>query len=128
MRCLIDTHALIWAALDPSKLGALAATTINDASNERYFSAASTWEMAIKINIGKMVIPGGLSAFIAAASQQLLLKPLVVLPEHTIILESLPLHHTDPFDRLLVAQALYENLPIVSIDAKLDPYHVRRLW
>ena len=128
MRVLLDTHALMWAALEPSKLGPAAAAAINDPDNELYFSSASTWEMAIKIKIGKMLIPGGLSLFIADAMKELLLASIAVLPEHTIILESMPLHHADPFDRMLVAQCLYEDMPIVSIDGKLDPYGVKRIW
>lgn len=128
MRVILDTHALIWASLSPSKLGSAASAIINDPNNERYFSSASTWEMAIKIKIGKMIIPGGLSLLITDAIKELLLQPLLISPEHTVIIESMPLHHTDPFDRLLVAQSLYENMPIISIDPKLDAYGVTRIW
>jgi len=128
MRILLDTHALMWAALEPSRIGPAATAAINDPDNDVYFSTASTWEMAIKIKIGKMLIPGGLSLFITDVMTQLLLAPLYVLPEHTISLEAMPLHHSDPLDRMLVAQSQYENMSIVSIDGKLDPYGVRRIW
>ena len=84
--------------------------------------------MAIKINLGKLTVPGGLAPFLTDAMTEWSIIPLNVRNEHTIILETLPRHHGDPFDRMLVAQSLYENLPIISIDAKLDAYGVVRIW
>ncbi len=128
MRLLLDTHTLMWASLAENSLGANAAAAIQDRTNEIFVSAASMWEMAIKIKIGKIQVPGGLATFLTDAINEWSFVALHVRMEHTLLLETLPLHHTDPFDRLLVAQSIYENLPILSIDAKPDPYGVRRIW
>lgn len=128
MRLLLDTHALLWASLEPKKVGNNATAAIEDRTNEIFVSAASTWEMAIKIRIGKLKVPGGLPSFLVDATKNWSLVPLHVRTEHTLLLETLPLHHTDPFDRLLVSQSMYENIPIVSIDSKFDEYGVVRIW
>jgi PIN domain nuclease of toxin-antitoxin system len=128
MRLLLDTHTFMWASLEPGKIGPNASVAIKDRANELFVSAASTWEMAIKINIGKMTVPSGLSTFLVDAMHEWSLVPLHIRPEHTLILETLPRHHGDPFDRMLVAQSMYEHMPIVSIDAKLDAYGVSRIW
>ena len=128
MRFLLDTHTVLWAARDPQKLGPDAEAIIRNSDNERLFSAATIWELAIKINIGKIDVPGGLTHFLSRARNELMLTQLDIIPEHALILETLPLHHRDPFDRLLVAQCMFENVPIVSVDDKLDLYSVRRIW
>jgi PIN domain nuclease of toxin-antitoxin system len=128
MRLLLDTHAFMWSSLALGKVGANAAVAIKDRTNEIFVSAASTWEMAIKIKIGKMQVPGGLSLFLADAIREWSYLPLHVRSEHTLLLETMPLHHTDPFDRILVAQCIHEGMSIVSIDAKLDAYGVTRIW
>jgi len=128
MKLLLDTHTLIWISLDPGRINPQTLSTMKDPMNEIYFSAVSTWEMAIKIRIGKMEVPGGLALFVAKALEEIAASPLSVTLAHTLLLESLPLHHSDPFDRLLVSQCLFENMPIISIDAKLDAYGVTRIW
>jgi PIN domain nuclease of toxin-antitoxin system len=128
MRFLLDTHVLLWAATEPTKLGPRAKAAIDDPSNERLFSAVTIWELAIKLKIDKIEVPGGLPRFLSYAKSELMLIPLNVIPEHALVVETLPLHHRDPFDRMLVAQSLYESLPIISIDAKLDAYGVTRIW
>jgi len=128
MRVLLDTHTLMWASIVPERVGPAASAAIRDPNNEIYVSAASAWEMAIKIGIGKLTVPGGLAVFLVDAMKEWSLIPLHVRNEHTIIVETLPRHHNDPFDRMLVAQCLYEGMSIVSIDGKLDEYGVTRIW
>lgn len=105
-----------------------AGAAIEDRANEILVSAATTWEMAIKIRVGKLQMPGGLSAFLVDAILNWSLVPLHVRAEHTLLLETLPLHHADPFDRLLVAQCIYEKIPLVSKDSQLDDYGIVRVW
>lgn len=130
MRILLDTHTLIWASEDPTRLGPGAITAINDLNNERFISVASIWEMAIKRRTGKLSFSGGitLQAFVTQSMTQIVASLLDVRRDHALLPESLPFHHGDPFDRLLIAQCLVENMAIVSVDAKLDPYGVTRLW
>ncbi len=128
MRLLLDSHSFLWFAAGSSQLSANARTLIEDDMNEVYLSAGSLWEIAIKVSIGKLVLS---SPFGVLIPQQLDLNSIGVLDiavRYTIVLANLPLHHRDPFDRLFVAQALVEQMPIVSIDAALDAYGVTRLW
>jgi PIN domain nuclease of toxin-antitoxin system len=130
MRVMVDTHAYIWANEAPGRLGADALAAINDGNNQRFISVATIWEMAIKLKTGRLTLAGGISlaSFVTQSLTQLKLTLLDIRYPHALIPESLPLHHTDPFDRILVAQAMYENMPIVSIDDKLDAYGVQRIW
>lgn len=130
MRVLLDTHTFIWAIEHPENLGVNASSTILDATNDLYISVASIWEMAIKMKIGKLVLEGGvnLGFFISEAILRLEIALLDIQCPHALIPETLPLHHSDPFDRLLVAQSLFENMPIISNDDKFDAYNIKRIW
>ena len=99
-----------------------------DPANEIEISPASYWEIAIKIKIGKYTLPEPYETFMERQISTNAFRILPILPKHTGLLTTLPLHHKDPFDRLLVAQALTEGIPIVSVDVALDPYGVTRLW
>jgi PIN domain nuclease of toxin-antitoxin system len=128
MRLLIDTHAFLWAASDKDRLSERARSLIEDASNEIYVSSASLWEIAIKIGIGKLRLTSPYETFIA---KQLAITNILVLSSsirHYAALAALPVHHKDPFDRLIIAQSIVEATPIVSIDAKFDTYLVNRIW
>lgn len=128
MKLLLDTHCLLWFATDSPRLSGTAYELIADATNEAAVSIASLWEMAIKINTRKLVIGQPLDQFIA---QHLIANRFELLPisvAHVLQIAELPLHHRDPFDRLLSAQALAERLPIVSADALFDAYPIARLW
>ncbi|HJT31679.1 MAG TPA: type II toxin-antitoxin system VapC family toxin [Pirellulales bacterium] len=128
MTVLLDTHALYWYIEGDAQLSAAARTTIQDASNEVLFSPASYWEMAIKISIGKWQLNRDYDDFIDLALNQYGFQILPILPTHTERIIGLPFHHKDPFDRLLVAQALVENIPIISNDGALDAYGIVRTW
>jgi len=128
VRLLLDTHAFLWFILDDPRLSAAAKARIADPANDIEISPASYWELAIKIGIGKYTLPGPYATFL---EQQIAVNGfgiLHVLPRHTSVLTTLPRHHKDPLDRLLVAQALVEGVPLVSGDAALDAYGVNRVW
>jgi PIN domain nuclease of toxin-antitoxin system len=128
MRLLLDTHAFLWFVLADSQLSPLASELIADPQNDIQLSPASYWEIAIKIRIGKYSLPLPYDQFIES---QILLNSFSILhiePRHTSLLTTLPLHHKDPFDRLLVAQSLVEKIPVLSGDEAMDAYGVVRLW
>jgi PIN domain nuclease of toxin-antitoxin system len=128
MTTLIDTHTLLWFVWDDPKLSMVAKSIINDPNNVILVSVASCWEIAIKVNAGKMNLGEPASVFLPREIHSNRLDLLPITLEHALAIESLPLHHRDPFDRLLVAQAIVEKVPIISVDAALDPYPVQRLW
>ncbi len=121
---LLDTHAALWAIGDPDRLTATARTLLEDEANDVFASAVVVWEAAIKVRVGKLRAPEDLPDCLWATG----FRPLSVSPAHAWAVRDLPLHHNDPFDRLLVAQALVEELPIVSGDRHLDAYGVERIW
>ena len=130
MRLLLDTHSMYWYIEDDPQLSGRARTLIQDASNEILISPASYWEIAIKISIGKWRLNRPYEEFIDIGLNQYGFQMLPILPTHTARLIGLPFPqgHKDPFDRLLVAQVLVEQIPIVSADSPLDAYGVTRLW
>jgi PIN domain nuclease of toxin-antitoxin system len=128
VKLLLDSHTLIWAADDPAKLTALAQALLQDPSHDRLVSAASLWEIAIKFSLGRLPLslPYRLWMDKAIADLGLILLPITL--DHAERQASLPWHHRDPFDRLIVAQTQFEGLPVVSADAKLDIYGITRIW
>ena len=130
MRLLLDTHSMYWYIEDDPQLSGRARTLIQDALNEILVSPASYWEIAIKISIGKWRLNRPYEEFIVIGLNQYGFQVLPILPTHTARLIGLPFPqgHRDPFDRLLVAQVLVEQIPIVSADSPLDAYGVTRLW
>jgi PIN domain nuclease of toxin-antitoxin system len=129
VRLLLDTHTLLWQGISPARLSARARQLLDDASTERLVSVATLWEMAIKVGLGKLALRQDsferlIDEGLAAAKATLL----HIEPRHVKFVATLPHHHRDPFDRLLVAQALAENVPLLSSDTELDPYGVQRLW
>ena len=124
-RLLLDTHALVWALSRPRRLPARVAKSIRDPETEVYVSAASTWEIAIKSALGKIDVD--LTA-VVHAMRQADFDELPIAIAHTVRLRALPAHHRDPFDRLLVAQAIEERLTIVTRDPLIARYDVARLW
>src|SRR5262249_44817102 len=124
-RLLLDTHALLWALGDPRRLPALVVDSLRDPDNDVYVSAVSTWEIAIKAALGK------LEADLAATVRALRAADFEELPitiAHTVRVRTLPDQHRDPFDRLLVAQALEDGLTIVTHDPLVAAYPVSTLW
>ena len=128
MRVLLDAHALLWYTLGDPKLSATAKALILGPANEILMSPASYWEIAIKVSIGKLALQQPFEVFVDACQNKYGFRILHVEPKHAAALTSLPFHHKDPFDRLLIAQAMVEGIPIVSSDKDLDAYSVTRLW
>lgn len=128
MRLLVDTHAVIWAADDPSKLGARAASALQDPGNELFLSAGTTWEIAIKVGLGKLSLSMSYREWMNHAIADLGMIVLPITVEYAESQSNLPRHHGDPFDRLLVAQAQVENMTLVSADPGFDSYGIARLW
>jgi PIN domain nuclease of toxin-antitoxin system len=125
---LIDTHALLWADAEPRRLSVRARTLIESFSTEVFVSAASAWEIATKVRIGKLPQAAVFSAEMPRRVEMLGFSPLAVTLEHALRAGQLPGPHKDPFDRMLIAQAQAENLPLISNERVFDAYGVRRIW
>lgn len=128
MRYLLDTHAFVWLDSSPQHLSAQAQLLLTDPATELLLSVVSVWEVAIKSGIGKLALTAPLAGVVQHQITQNRLQLLPVQLEHVLAVENLPLYHRDPFDRLLVAQAMTENAMLLSADAALDPYPVVRIW
>ena len=127
MNLLIDTHVFLWFIMGSPHLTAEARALIEDEKNRKFISIASLWEIAIKSSIGKLTLS---SPFDKLIPQQLSLNGFELLPieiAHLAAVATLPFHHRDPFDRLLIAQSMVEKMPIVSIDSAFEAYNVNRL-
>ncbi len=120
MKLLLDTHALIWWLSKDSRLSAKAHEEIANPHNLVFVSAASAWEIAIKKSLKKLEAPDDLPKQIKSKKFQ----PLPISIEQALTVEKLPLHHQDPFDRILIAQAQVLNLTIVTRDSKFDAYNI----
>jgi PIN domain nuclease of toxin-antitoxin system len=128
MKLLLDTHAFLWFIMGSSNMSPSARALIEDEASERFLSVASLWEIAIKLSIGKLTLSAPFDVLIP---QQLGLNGIELLGiaiDHVTVVSTLPSHHRDPFDRLLIAQAIVESMPIISIDTAFDMYAVKRLW
>lgn len=127
-RFLLDTHTFLWMAGDPGRLGPRAREVIESGSARLWLSTASIWEMAIKSSLGKLELSSALSDFLGEQLEATRTSLLDIRAEHAVRVEKLPWHHRDPFDRLLIAQALFEKVPILGRDSEFDAYLVQRLW
>ena len=125
---LLDTHALLWWLVEPEKLSPIAQTAINDPTATIFVSAASGWELATKVRLGKLPGTEGLLQDLASLLHQQGFQPLAVQLHHGIRAGGYPQPHRDPFDRLLAAQAELEGLQLVSVDPALATFPCRLLW
>lgn len=128
MKLLLDTHAFLWWIADSEHLSQPARAAIADGANDVYFSAASGWELAVKAGLGRVTLPDDLEGFV---SEQLAINGFNVLPvhlRHALGVHRLPDHHRDPFDRMLVAQAIAEGMSLVSGDPQMSRYRADVLW
>ena len=130
MNVLLDTHALLWHYFADPNMSVLARSVIADPANTVFVSAATHWEIAIKVSIGKLLVNQPFPDFIQMAILDQGFTLLPVEPRHTAAVATMPYptKHRDPFDRLLVAQALTDGLTVLSADAQLDAHGVTRLW
>jgi len=128
MNLLLDTHTLIWFSGGNQKmLSAKSRSAIEDITNDKFVSIASFWEIAIKASLGKLSVKKSLSALNNFMDENgIILLP--VLVEHTIQLLNLKFHHRDPFDRLLIAQAIEENFHVVTRDKNFSLYNIKTIW
>ena len=128
MKVLLDTHALLWAYWGDPQMSTEAVRLISDPANRVLVSPASHWEIAIEMKTGKLTLRESFVEFVRHAVFDNGFEILPIEPNHTALVSHLPFHHKDPFDRLLVAQALAEGVPLVSADTAIDAYGVVRLW
>ena len=128
MRMLLDTHAFLWFAIGDARMSNASLAAIRDKNNEKFVSPASYWQIAIKISLGKYALHEPYEAFMqrAIAGNGFVILP--IDPKHAAALTTLPFHHRDPFDRLLICQALSEQMPVIGDDGVFDTYGVRRIW
>lgn len=126
MESLLDTHAFLWYLLGDSNLGSKAKDAI-DTKTGLYFSIASLWEISIKINVGKLQLNRPFED-LPKELEYINVQILPITFEDTEIYTSLPLHHRDPFDRILVAQAINHSLVLISRDEAFDAYPIQRVW
>ena len=128
MRLLLDTHAFLWFVLNDPQLSAAARTAISDPLHDVFVSPATFQEVAIKVSIGKYTVPGPLEDFFQRGIKDNDFEVLPIEARHAAQVAALPFHHKDPFDRMLIAQALVEGLTLVSSEGGFDAYGVKRLW
>jgi PIN domain nuclease of toxin-antitoxin system len=128
VKLLLDSHVLIWWASSSEKLSERVYSLINDTNNTLVFSIASVWEIQIKLQLGKLNLNSSLPVLIENQQRVNNLQLLPIELTHIYALTNLPNHHRDPFDRLLIAQANVEQVPIVSVDSVFDNYPIQRLW
>jgi PIN domain nuclease of toxin-antitoxin system len=128
VKLLLDTLTLFWFALNDPRLSTTATSLILDSAHEKLVRPASCWEIAIKISTKKYALALPYEDFFRAAIDDNGFRVLPIEPRHTAALTTMPYHHKDPFDRLIIAQSMVENVSVVSLDSNFDAYGVTRLW
>ncbi len=128
VRYLLDTHTLLWFIAEDKQLSSSGQRLILDSSSEIFISTASLWEIAIKINIGKLALNKPFEQSFPDELDSHGIEILDITVDTLVQLTTLPLHHRDPFDRLIIAQAIVEGIPIISKDEAFDLYDVKREW
>ena len=128
MKVLLDTHTFPWFFGGSSQLSPVARTIIEDDANTVFLSLASLWELAIKTSLGKFRLGQPFEQFILQQLTPYDITLLDIAFRHITAVATLPLHHRDPFDRLLIAQAMVERVPLISADTAFDAYAVGRIW
>jgi PIN domain nuclease of toxin-antitoxin system len=126
VRFLLDTHVFLWLLVEPERLGAHL-QSLEDPANELFLSAASSWEIAIKSELGRLELPDDPQRYVPDSMRAIGVDPLSIDHGHALAVFDLPPHHSDPFDRLLVAQARALRLPIVTADRHIALYDVETL-
>jgi len=128
MKALLDTHAFLWWTGDPEKLSPAARVACEDSGTDLILSVVSLWEIQIKAQLGKLTLARPLREIVEIQQQINRVHMLPVTLEHVLALDRLPLHHKDPFDRLLITQAVTEDASLISTDQAFKPYSVNLLW
>lgn len=125
---MLDTQCWLWWFAQPERLNEEVIAHIADETNELWFSVASIWEMGIKVTIGKLPLPEPIDRYISSRMVQLGTRSLEITAPHALRAAALPLHHWDPFDRVLIAQTQMEDMVLVSADSMFNQYDVPILW
>ncbi len=128
MRLLLDTEIWLWSLSEPERMSDEARRALEDVDNKLYLSAASSWEISIKAALGKLPLPDVPARFISSRMARMGVLGLAIEHAHTWRVYDLPAHHKDPFDRLIVAQAIVEDITVVSADGQFRKYAVKLLW
>ena len=128
MKLLFDTHTFLWFINGDANLSAAARQLIENHENERLLGIASLWELAIKISIGKLELNISFTNLLEQQITGNAIDLLPISPAHLDVLKTLSFHHRDPFDRLIIAQSIVENVPILSRDITFDLYPIERRW
>ncbi len=128
MHCLLDTKILIYLDLDPSRLTKSAQSAILDPSHELYVSLASIWELQLKLAKGKITLSRPLEALVADQCHTNGIQILGIEPRHVYHLAKLPFYHSDPFDRIISAQAMVEKMSVITSDSEFSQYGAQVLW
>ena len=128
MTALLDTHVFLWIVSEPERLSESARKVIQGGANKLLLSVASLWEISIKIGIGKLPLPKPEDRYLRDHLSRNNVSTLPVEARHALELISIPLHHRDPFDRLLIAQSLVERIPIITADPALKQYAAKIIW
>jgi PIN domain nuclease of toxin-antitoxin system len=128
MRAILDTHAILWWVTNNPQLSQTVRDIIADPDNTLYLSVASSWEIIIKFNTGKLPLPEPPTQFIQSCLSVNRFESLAIDLPHVFQINTLPDHHKDPFDRILIAQAQVENIPILTVDKMIIEYPVQTIW
>lgn len=128
MSYLLDTNVFLWAEGEPERLNPQAQALLADSHQAIYLSPASTWEIIIKVALGKLKLPESPARFVSGRMAQGRLLPLFITHEHALRVGQLPPYHRDPFDRMLVAQSLCEEMVLLTADPQVTKYPIETLW
>jgi PIN domain nuclease of toxin-antitoxin system len=124
---LVDTQVFLWMQTEPERFSADSLALLEDGRNELLFSAASSWEIAIKYALGKLALPADPATYVPAAIRRSGVSPMPIEHAHALAVADLPPHHRDPFDRLLIVQAMGERVPLMTADSVFADYDVEVL-
>jgi len=127
MRLLLDTHCWIWMQTDPERFSKRTREILIDPANELMLSVASIWELVIKTTLGKLRLPADIREYVTTRNAQHGIVTLAIVPAHAFRVAALPTHHRDPFDRMLAAQSLVEDIPLLTSDPIFRAYRVATL-
>ena len=127
MKALLDTHAFLWAIAEEGKLSRRA-QQIFTGPNHLWLSVASLWEILIKVKAGKLPLPEPSGPYVVRKLAENRIEVMPIKLDHVLRIESLAVHHRDPFDRILIAQSLEEDLPIITADPVFERYPVQLIW
>ncbi|NLT22888.1 MAG: type II toxin-antitoxin system VapC family toxin [Syntrophorhabdus sp.] len=128
MRLILDTHVFLWWIIDSPQLSSRVRDVMRNQTNELFLSVASAWEIAIKVNLGRLRLPDRPDRFIPGQLMKNAIEPLPVEMSHALHVSRLPAIHRDPFDRIIIAQSILEKMAVVTRDADIAKYKIKTFW